>query len=313
MENENSMNKENFKMPYFFKMNKIKIGGEENDKLFQSNQNQIKTNENKRERVQFLFPDLSQQDVKQVLERAEYNIEKTIELLKLLKQEQRRNETKNDLITKYPRKIKKRNYLELNQKTQEKHEDNKEINNININNKAEEIKQIESNSSNSISNSNNSQADNNDIINKIINNINEEKKNLINAQINVLLNKFAKMQDISELKKLLIEIGFPLIKPDPEKEKADYVELQKKLDEKVKQNESKKNAIINLYNQYTKTCEQIKKKQDINEELSNTLGNLIEVEAEQKIRKEIYENELKEYENIDNNNNNFFNGPKEGC
>ena len=96
MENENSMNKENFKMPYFFKMNKIKIGGEENDKLFQSNQNQIKTNENTRERVQFLFPDLSQQDVKQVLERAEYNIEKTIELLKLLKQEQRRNETKND-------------------------------------------------------------------------------------------------------------------------------------------------------------------------------------------------------------------------
>jgi len=302
------MNKENFKMPYFFKMNKIKIGGEENDKLFQSNQNQIKTNENKRERVQFLFPDLSQQDVKQVLERAEYNIEKTIELLKLLKQEQRRNETKNNLIPKYPRKIKKRNYLELNQKTQEKQEDNKEINNININNKAEEIKQIESNSSNSISNSNNSQADNNDIINKIINNINEEKKNLINAQINVLLNKFAKMQDISELKKLLIEIGFPLIKPDPE----NYVELQKKLDEKVKQNESKKNAIINLYNQYTKTCEQIKKKQDINEELSNTLGNLIEVEAEQKIRKEIYENELKEYENIDNNNN-FFNGPKEGC
>lgn len=312
MENENSMNKEHFKMPYFFKMNKIKIGGEENDKLFQSNQNQIKTNENTRERVQFLFPDLSQQDVKQVLERAEYNIEKTIELLKLLKQEQRRNETKNDLIPKYPRKIKKRNYLELNQKTQEKHEDNKEINNININNKAEEIKQIESNSSNSISNSNNSQADNNDIINKIINNINEEKKNLINSQINVLLNKFAKMQDISELKKLLIEIGFPLIKPDPEKEKADYIELQKKLDEKVKQNESKKNAIINLYKQYTETCEQIKKKQDINEELSNTLGNLIEVEAEQKIRKEIYENELKEYENIDNNNN-FFNGPKEGC
>jgi len=306
MENENSMNKENFKMPYFFKMNKIKIGGEENDKLFQSNQNQIKTNENKRERVQFLFPDLSQQDVKQVLERAEYNIEKTIELLKLLKQEQRRNETKNDLIPKYPRKIKKRNYLELNQKTQEKQEDNKEINNININNKEEDIKQIESNS---ISHNDNNKSDNNnDIINKIINNINEEKKNLINAQINVLLNKFAKMQDISELKKLLIEIGFPLIKPDPE----NYVELQKKLDEKVKQNESKKNAIINLYNQYTKTCEQIKKKQDINEELSNTLGNLIEVEAEQKIRKEIYENELKEYENIDNNNN-FFNGPKEGC
>ena len=306
MENENSMNKEHFKMPYFFKMNKIKIGGEENDKLFQSNQNQIKTNENTRERVQFLFPDLSQQDVKQVLERAEYNIEKTIELLKLLKQEQRRNETKNDLIPKYPRKIKKRNYLELNQKTQEKQEDNKEINNININNKEEDIKQIKSNS---ISHNDNNKSDNNnDIINKIINNINEEKKNLINAQINVLLNKFAKMQDISELKKLLIEIGFPLIKPDPE----NYVELQKKLDEKVKQNESKKNAIINLYNQYTKTCEQIKKKQDINEELSNTLGNLIEVEAEQKIRKEIYENELKEYENIDNNNN-FFNGPKEGC
>ena len=58
--------------------------------------------------------------------------------------------------------------------------------------------------------------------------------------------------------------------------------------------------------------EQIEKKQNINEELSNTLGHLIDIEAEQKIRKEFLENELKEYENIDDNNN-FFNGPKEGC
>ena len=297
---------EQFKIPNFFKMNKIKLGGEENDKLFVSNKEKIQDNEvTTAEKVKFLFPDLSPQDIKNVLERAEYNIEKTIDLLKGLKQEQRLNLTKNDSIPQNSRKIKKRNYLELNQKIPEKREENKnEINNINDNNnnnnKKEDNTQTKSNDST-----------NNDI-NKIMNNLNEEKKALINEQINELLNKFSKMKDVSELKQLLIEIGFPLIKQDPEKEKNTLDELKKILDEKVKKNEEKKNSIIKLYEKYTDTLKQIEEKQNINEELSNTLGHLIDIEAEQKIRKEFYENELKEYENIDDNNN-FFNGPKEGC
>ena len=295
------------KIPNFFKMNKIKLGGEENDKLFVSNKEKIQDNEvTTAEKVKFLFPDLSPQDIKHVLERAEYNIEKTIDLLKGLKQEQRQNLTKNDSIPKNSRKIKKRNYLELNQKIPEKQEENKnEINNININNNNINNKKEDSTQTKSSDNINND-------INKIINNLNEEKKALINEQINELLNKFAKMKDVSELKQLLIEIGFPLIKQDPEKEKNTLDELKKILDEKVKKNEEKKNSIIKLYQKYTDTLEQIEKKQNINEELSNTLGHLIDIEAEQKIRKEFLENELKEYENIDDNNN-FFNGPKEGC
>ena len=297
---------EQCKIPNFFKMNKIKLGGEENDKLFVSNKEKIQDNEvTTAEKVKFLFPDLSPQDIKHVLERAEYNIEKTIDLLKGLKQEQRQNLTKNDSIPKNSRKIKKRNYLELNQKIPEKQEENKnEINNININNNINNKKE-DSTQTKSSDNINND-------INKIINNLNEEKKALINEQINELLNKFAKMKDVSELKQLLIEIGFPLIKQDPEKEKNTLDELKKILDEKVKKNEEKKNSIIKLYQKYTDTLEQIEKKQNINEELSNTLGHLIDIEAEQKIRKEFLENELKEYENIDDNNN-FFNGPKEGC
>ena len=67
-----------------------------------------------------------------------------------------------------------------------------------------------------------------------------------------------------------------------------------------------------MYSKYEETLNQIELKEEKIEELSNTLGNLIEVEAEQKIRKERLENELKEYENIENDNH-FFNGPKEGC
>ena len=292
-------NKEQFKIPDFFRTNKMKLGGEENDKLLESinNSSGVNNSLNKEkdttEKVKFLFPDLSPQDFKQVLERAEYNIEKSIDLLKELKQEQNKN-----IPARSNKRIKKRNYLELIQKIPEKPEEKNEIknnnntNNININNKDKEDN------------------NNNDINN---NNLDDEKKKLINEQMNFLLNKFSKMKDKSELKNLLSEIGFPLIKPDPEKEKIKRSELINKFKEKVKTNDSLKNTIINLYSKYTNTCEQIKKKQDLIEELSNTLGNLIEVETEQKIRKEQYENDLKEYENIEKDNNDFFGGPKEGC
>ena len=330
MEQKNFNKSHNSTIPSFFKTNKMKLGKEENEKLFSLNQNNNNDSkdivENTTEKVKFLFPDLSTKDVKNVLERAEYNIEKTIELLKELKKEQKKkSENNNSNTSRFGKKVKKRNYLEFIQKIKDKTENKNEINNnvndninsnvhsTNIQNKNQEnkeinqIKQTQSNDESNEKDSNNNNIENN----SIINNLDEEKKNLINSQIDYLLNKFSKMNNISELKKLLTEIGFPLEKEEQDKENINIMELQKKLDEKVNTNSDIKNKIVSLYKKYEKTCVDIKQKQDKIEELSNTLGNLIDTETDQKIRKERLEKELKDSENSIFNNNNF-NGPKEG-
>ena len=330
MEQKNFNKSHNSTIPSFFKTNKMKVGKEENEKLFSLNQNNNNDSkdivENTTEKVKFLFPDLSTKDVKNVLERAEYNIEKTIELLKELKKEQKKkSENNNSNTSRFGKKVKKRNYLEFIQKIKDKTENKNEINNnvndninsnvnsTNIQNKNQEnkeinqIKQTQSNDESNEKDSNNNNIENN----SIINNLDEEKKNLINSQIDYLLNKFSKMNNISELKKLLTEIGFPLEKEEQDKENINIMELQKKLDEKVNTNSDIKNKIVSLYKKYEKTCVDIKQKQDKIEELSNTLGNLIDTETDQKIRKERLEKELKDSENSIFNNNNF-NGPKEG-
>lgn len=331
MEQKNFNKSHNSTIPSFFKTNKMKLGKEENEKLFSLNQNNNNDSkdivENTTEKVKFLFPDLSTKDVKNVLERAEYNIEKTIELLKELKKEQKKKSENNNNsnTSRFGKKVKKRNYLEFIQKIKDKTESKNEINNnvndninsnvhsTNIQNKNQEnkeinqIKQTQSNDESNEKDSNNNNIENN----SIINNLDEEKKNLINSQIDYLLNKFSKMNNISELKKLLTEIGFPLEKEEQDKENINIMELQKKLDEKVNTNSDIKNKIVSLYKKYEKTCVDIKQKQDKIEELSNTLGNLIDTETDQKIRKERLEKELKDSENSIFNNNNF-NGPKEG-
>ena len=301
-------------IPNFFKFNKMKLGGEEKDKLIVSNPKLNTNSQNKEinttERFKFLFPDLSQQDMKTVLERAEYNIEKSIELLKEIKQEKNKN-----LAPRLGKKAKKRTYLESIQKIPDQPEEkNRNINNnINIGNNQEQNSKEKEPKNNDININNNSINNNNENNNsQLIANLDEEKKNLINEQMNYLLNKFSKMKDKSELKNLLTEIGFPLIKQDPEKERIKNSELEKQLQEKLKTNDTQRKTIINLYNKYEETSEQIKQKEKKIEELSDTLVNLIGVETEQKLRKERLENELKEYENIENDNN-FFNGPKEGC
>ena len=312
----------------YSKTMKMKCGGEENDKPFIQSTSTSFTAEDTTKRVKFLFPELSHKDINQVLVRAEYNMEKAIELLKELKQEQNKTFGNKSLMPRIGKKVKKRNYLELNQQPQTKPENIKEIkdNNIddttnmsygiNINNIKNTTKSKEENEGNNQTEQNaktsSDNNDNSDIINTIINNIDDERKNVINKKIDELLIKFDKMKDISELKKLLIETGFPLEKEDPEKEKKKSVELQKKLDDKLKQNKKLKDTIVNIYRQYERVKDDIKKKEDLIEEKSNTLGNLIEVEAEQKIRKELYENELKDIENSMINNN-YLNGPKEGC
>lgn len=331
MEQKNFNKSHNSTIPSFFKTNKMKVGKEENEKLFSLNQNNNNDSkdivENTTEKVKFLFPDLSTKDVKNVLERAEYNIEKTIELLKELKKEQKKKSENinNSNTSRFGKKVKKRNYLEFIQKIKDKTENKNEItnnvndninsnvNSTNIQNKNQEnkeinqIKQTQSNDESNEKDSNNNNIENN----SIINNLDEEKKNLINSQIDYLLNKFSKMNNISELKKLLTEIGFPLEKEEQDKENINIMELQKKLDEKVNTNSDIKNKIVSLYKKYEKTCVDIKQKQDKIEELSNTLGNLIDTETDQKIRKERLEKELKDSENSIFNNNNF-NGPKEG-
>lgn len=331
MEQKNFNKSHNSTIPSFFKTNKMKVGKEENEKLFSLNQNNNNDSkdivENTTEKVKFLFPDLSTKDVKNVLERAEYNIEKTIELLKELKKEQKKKSENNNNsnTSRFGKKVKKRNYLEFIQKIKDKTENKNEINNnvndnintnvhsTNIQNKNQEnkeinqIKQTQSNDESNEKDSNNNNIENN----SIINNLDEEKKNLINSQIDYLLNKFSKMNNISELKKLLTEIGFPLEKEEQDKDNINIIELQKKLDEKVNTNSDIKNKIVSLYKKYEKTCVDIKQKQDKIEELSNTLGNLIDTETDQKIRKERLEKELKDSENSIFNDNNF-NGPKEG-
>ena len=315
MEKENSIKNDSNTMPSFLKKNKMKLGGEENDKIFIAN-NSENNAQNTKDQVKFLFPDLSNNDINNVLERAEYNIEKTIELLKELKQEQRKNlEAKCPKLT--TKRIKKRNYNDFMQSIKDKQDNDKKVinnntSNINnnINNNISEIKEneINNNQINQIQSNNNSNDSNNNI-NLLMNSLDDEKKNLINRQMDFLLDKFSKMKDISELKNLLTEIGFPTKKEDIEKNKINVDEIKKQLDEKLMANKEEKKRVVNLYKKYAKTCDEIKEKEEKIEELNNTLVNLIGIETDQKIRKEYYENELQDN---NNNYNDFLNGPREG-
>ena len=79
-------------IPSFLKKKQIKLGGEENDKLLELN-NDINKNdinaENTAEKVKFLFPNLSQKYVTQIVERANNNIDEAIKLIKELNHEQK--------------------------------------------------------------------------------------------------------------------------------------------------------------------------------------------------------------------------------
>ena len=144
--------------------------------------------------------------------------------------------------------------------------------------------------------------------------LDEEKKNKINQQINYLLDKFARMNDISQLKSLLKEIGFPEKEEnkDKEKEENDKNKLIEIIKEKIENNEKERKYIISQYTKYNGISKLIKQKEDKIDELTSSLGNLIEKESEQKMREEDYKNELKEYSNIYKNNYNNFNDPREG-
>ena len=270
-------------IPSFLKKKQIKLGGEENDKLLELN-NDINKNdinaENTAEKVKFLFPNLSQKYVTQIVERANNNIDEAIKLIKELNHEQNQKNEEKNFFQRKNKIVKKRNYLQMQQNNNQniiqeqnqkndiiinnkinifqskydKNNNDKEIN-ININNninkeeknepsitqKQHEIKSndnhLEKNKINE-DNSNNNERDND--TNNLLNSLDGEKKKLINDQIDYLLNRFSKMKDISELKNLLKEIGFPENKESIEQENKNKIKLKKDLDEKVKRNQEKK-------------------------------------------------------------------------
>ena len=179
--------------------------------------------------------------------------------------------------------------------------------NLNSNNNNIIEKTEDSNNINNVENKEENE-DNNNII------LDEAKRNKINQQINYLLDKFSKMNDISQLKNLLKEIGFPekeenKDKDKDENEKNKLIEIIK---QKIENNDKERKFIISQYTKYSGISKLIKQKEEKIDELTSSLGNLIEKESEQKMREEDYKNELKEYSNLYNNNNNNFNNPREG-
>ena len=357
----NNNPKENSTVSQFFNKKKLKLGGEENKIPIPINNKDINNDannpQNTKEKMQFLFPNLPPEEINNVLERAEYNIEKAIILIKELKEQKDKKDNLNKDNVINPKKKKgiiKRNYncmiekekeflknqIEPNvcQNTNKTNTLNNTSNNININeNKGDDDISTNPNIRNNNINMNNSNnnnekennindekikdinSNNNDNNVETINNnihIDEGKRNLINRQIQYLIVKFSEMTDISQLKNLLKEIGFPVNNDNKEnKENNDESENNKlieKLNEKVKINKEEKKFIINQYNKHNSICKLIKQKEEKIDELTSSLVNLIDAESEQKMREEEYKNELTEYIKLLYNDNSF-NFPREDC
>lgn len=356
---------DNNTIPQFLKNNKLKIGGEENNPIVINNNIKDEGNkeQNTKEKMQFLFPNLPPEEINKVLERTEYNIEKAISLIKELKQQKKLNTLENPIKNENAKKrrkfrgIYKRNYISCIQKKQTVYQNNSDnastqrlpanpqnnINNININctnihNNNNEIRNLPNvnanvnnnsintnniNSINTISNSNNNIANNIHENNTNTNNaesintgnnnernneehsnnnksLDERRTNLIKRQIDFLVKEFSKMNDISQLKKLLTDIGFPVTKDEKKIENLEEI-----LQEKIKSNQEEKQFIVNQYRKHNAICQKIKEKEEKIDELTCSLANLIEAESDQKIREEKYRNELMEYAR--NQNDNFYN------
>lgn len=360
MEDNNTI-MENMAVPQCLKNNKLKVGGEENNPIVINNNIKEENNseQNTKEKMQFLFPNLPPEEINKVLERTEFNIEKATSLIRELKQQKKLNTLENPIKNENAKKrrkfkgIYKRNYISCIQKKKNVYQNNADnsstqrlapnpqnnlnsINNNNtninsINNENNNISNDNSNSNtinninNNISNSNNNNAnihqsnpninnvgganiDNSSNINNERNNeahsnnksLDERRTNLIKKQIDFLVKEFSKMSDISQLKKLLTEIGFPITKEEKKIENLEEI-----LKEKIKSNQEEKQFIVNQYKKHNAICQKIKEKEDKIDELTCSLANLIEAESDQKIREEKYRNELMEYARCQNDN--FYN------
>ena len=117
------------------------------------------------------------------------------------------------------------------------------------------------------------------------------------------------MTDISQLKNPLKTIGFPKNKENAdESEDNKFIKIFK---EKTESNKEEREFIINQYIKHNTVCHQIKQKEEKIDELTSTLGNLIDVESEQKMIEEEYKNEFIECIKFMKGNNNY-NTPREG-
>ena len=346
---------ENTTVPNFLKNNKIKLGMDEEDNKLaptMNNNKQMNNNEqNTKEKIQFLFPNLTPEDVTNVLQRSEYNIEKAVILIKELKDQQNKlNTLANPMVQEMEEKrrknrgIIKRNYISTfptntnnKQATSMYPQNHNNINNINTNNHIHLQNTSNNNNNNSNYNininrnenmmihgqqgnqinidiNNNIQRNGDRSINNNINNNNgtleQDRTDLINKQINFLLIQFGKMTDISELKRLLKDIGFPERKE--EGNENEHKQLEEILKEKLKNNAEERSSIVSKYKRHESLLNSIKQKEEKIDELTSSLGNLIESESEMKMREENYRSELMEYYKNCRNNNNNFNNPEEG-
>ena len=361
------MDLENSTIPQSLRNKKLKLKGEEiNKQIIIKNQNIINNANNPpnaKETISSLFPSLTPEEISNVLERAEYNIEEAMNLIKELKANKKNlsKEKKKEIELKMKKGLIKRNYNTMIEQANEalKNQNKSNISQnsgtssltVNLSNNINTIENINKNKNNNENenSSTNPNINNNDIninINSLNNNndsdnninsipannsnkndrnyenkvesinhnnhninVDDAKRNLINRQINYLVGKFSEMTEISQLKNLLKEIGFPENKENnDESEVNKYIEILK---EKAESNKEEKKFIINQYNKHNAVCQQIKQKEEKIDELTSTLGNLIDAESEQKMREEEYKNELIEYMKYLKENNNFYN-PEEG-
>ena len=328
---------------------KLKTGDEENksQKCNDINTVMIKNEQNTKNKIQYLFPDIPQNEINSIFDRSENNIEKAILLVKDFKKEEAKLQTlKNPMKAKKIIKFKRPRQLKRNYNTAINHEpltiteskvknETKEINNSNIenanncnnnninksnntindNNVQKNLKNKNIDINNNVNSNNNIQNNINNIQNNISSNVNnninnninnnsldQERTNLIKRQVNFLVEKFKRMHDISELKQLLIRIGFPTQKVES------TVEFENKINEKIRSNQEEKQIIIEKYNKYDKTQREVENKKERLDEMNGTLCNLVEIESLQKIRQEHYKNELTELLKSQSNQENIFGG-----
>ena len=81
---------DNSSIPLFLKQSKLKLEGKCNKQIsLKNNDIVINTNnrQNPKETIQLLFPSLSSEEISNILERAENNIEKVMNLIKELKEQ----------------------------------------------------------------------------------------------------------------------------------------------------------------------------------------------------------------------------------
>ena len=172
---------ENNAIPQFLKNNKLKIGGEENNPIVVNNNIKDESNkeQNTKEKMQFLFPNLPPEEINKVLERTEYNIEKAISLIKELKQQKKLNTLENPIKNENSKKrrkfrgIYKRNYISCIQKKRTVYQNNTDNSST---------QRLPANPQNNLNTINNNNTNINNTINTI--NSNNEIRNIPNANAN---------------------------------------------------------------------------------------------------------------------------------